>query len=188
MRSLPILPWCIREFAEECRRETSLPTRENLDPEQEMQCRVLGGALVGWFREGLSHLLGSRSIFHTDREPPTAVLSTTLPGLVACHQLLELPHPNVVALLGEEFEPWFEQHYGDFWEHSVHHWNQFVSPDPSEQASLATQFPEHPAGGFRIHEVGHQFASLCGSGTSHLWYWDGAELTLLKEGWSHRVM
>ena len=57
----------LNQHIEQCRLENPLPSREELTKVQEMQCRIVGGAIIAWLERYGPQFLQERQVLHEVR-------------------------------------------------------------------------------------------------------------------------
>lgn len=171
----------IRDF----RRDRPLASRDALSPEEEMQCRIIGGNLISWLEQHGPLLMQQRSMLaklnDCWEEPPFVVFTSNQPGLVAATEIIRGMRHQIACLFPEEFSSWLKKHPDPDNRWHVHTWSYFTPLD-KEIVKLAKAYPIAPGECYWLHKEGSQCGNLFGRGGDHLWKWDGHEAVLLEEG------
>lgn len=164
-----------------------IPQREQLTPEQEWQCQVIGGELISWLEGPLMHIMGQRQILSKLRffdSEPLILFSTTPAGLVAAQTIFETASDRVIFLdhgLWQQFSARYsEAEYAGF---VVHHWSYFsdqISPRAQAHAGQA------PRKSLRVHTAGEWWGERCGLEARHLWSFQNDSGHLLEEAFDTR--
>lgn len=179
----------LKGYVRDQRRARPIPARDTLSDEDEWHCRIIGGEFMRWYRRHLPDILGQRmvlGVMQFDPEP-IIVVTTSMPGMVAMQEILSQLPDDPVYLLHDEFMKWEKDHSADLFTFHIHHWSYFrqIHQELLERARVA--FPDVSTEQFRLHASGDLWGEQCGMEGSHLWQWDGQEMELLEEGFSHRV-
>lgn len=179
----------LREHVRARRERSPIPERHTLSPEEEWQCRVIGGEFLQWNRMGLEHIHDQRhALGWLDFDPePLIVITTSMPGLVAMREIVPEPPPDLFYLLHEEFQAWEGQQPMDSLAFHIHHWSFFEPADREVVFRARSSHPEAPASSLRVHETGTLWGKNCGSTGQHLWRWQDERLVLLEEAFSSAV-
>lgn len=159
-----------------------IPEREQLTPEQEWQCQVMGGELLSWLEGDLLHIMGQRQVLakvcHFDPEP-LIVFSSTLPGLVAAKTIFEAASEQVMYLDHELWKTFSAAYnpaaYAPF---VVHHWSYFSDKISLRAQAHAGQAPHKT---LRVHTAGEWWGERCGLEARHLWAFAQDSGQLLEE-------
>ncbi|RYX86811.1 hypothetical protein EON83_01120 [bacterium] len=173
----------LKAYIRQQRASQPLPDRESLTPEEEMQCRLVGGELMGWCEQSLNGILQTRhalQIMEFDTEP-LVVLTSTLPGIVAAEEIFGDANEHLFFLLETEFQAW--QGYGadESYQWHIHHWSYFESPSAELLQRAEENFPNLPTQEFRVHTLGDLWGPNCGFESKHLWNWNGNDMDLLEQ-------
>lgn len=182
----------LRSHVDKLRDHHPLPDRQSLDPVEEWQCRIIGGALLNWLREIGPNFLQERQVMCglLGIEPdPLVVFTSTAPGLIAATQIITSEIESVVFLKDEEFATWSRQHSDNEYRWHVHFWSYFA-PRPNQEflAQCQEQYPlDDETETYWQHVEGTMWGQQAGRGADHLWKWDGKEPLLLEEAFSHWV-
>lgn len=185
--TMPDWPAALQQYARDCRERQPVVPRTSLDAEGEWRCRQIGGSLYGWLQRELPvihrqrHVVCQMAGFAAN---PIIVMTTEMAGLVAAHELLELPAPEIACLLPEEFETWTDAEADPDFQTHLHYWNNFRQPDDGERAEIEARgmLPGGVEG--RLHVIGCLWGPRMGMKTTHLWGWDGRELALVQEAFA----
>jgi hypothetical protein len=116
---------------------------------------------------------------------PVIVFTTSIPGLVVAHEILQILPTNLVYLHHADFEEWEQQHPVDRFTFHIHHWSYFqpVSQELAKRAS--EQYLQIASEKLRIHANGDLWRERCGIAGQHLWRWNGQGMALVEEAFSH---
>lgn len=171
-------------FVDESGRD-EIPPREELTDAQEMQCRIVGGALIAWLERHGPRMIQERSVLRAvGFEPnPLIVFTSNVPGLVAAREILGEQPERVVYMTEARFRDFLRANPDPRYIWHVHHWSLFPP-------QLEAEFLEAARSGYPIadgcqywqHVEGTLWGPSCGLEIRHLWQWDGAEPALLEEG------
>jgi hypothetical protein len=129
-----------------------LPPREDLPKREEFQCRILGGALIGWLDRHGPPLLHEREFFRdlTNVESdPAIVITSGVPGLVAASQILNPKPDSIFFFSPEEFAVFLKEHPDDLLCWHVEYSSFFSDRLSPEELARASR--QHPL------QVGEQF-------------------------------
>jgi hypothetical protein len=183
----PPKEWCqsLSNHQWGCREARPIVDRKDLTPEQEWQCRVIGGGIIRWWEHRYQEIIGERRIlkfaFKT-AEPWRVIFTSDMPGLVAAQEVFLQPPRNFKFLYDDEFQAWIENNPDPEHAWHFHIWSRFTrvaEPDVLERA--LAKFPKVVPDQFRLHCVGELWGRSAGNGQDHLWQWDGKELHMLEE-------
>jgi len=173
----------LKAYTAECRKQTPLTRRDDLSLASEMQCRIIGGSLIGWLRQHGPRLLQERAVLaglQNWEKDPFVVFTSEQPGLVAANEILENAPPTIVFLYCDEFTRWTKAHPDADYRWHVHTWSFFTAPD-LEEVRRAAKYPLAVGDTYWLHKEGTMCGPLFGRGGDHLWKWNGREPELLEE-------
>jgi hypothetical protein len=173
----------LRRFADECRKKAPLAERTSLSPAEEVQCRIIGGSLIGWLQKFGPRLLQERAVLATLQDwekDPFVVFTSEQPGLVAANEILEESPPTIAFLYPDEFTRWTRRHPDTDYRWHVHTWSFFAALD-ADTAQRAAKHPLAAGETYWLHKEGTMCGPLFGRGGDHLWKWDGSEPALIEE-------
>ena len=179
----------LKSYIEAQRRQNPILDRDSLSDEEEWQCRIIGGEFIRWYENYLHDILSQRSALMINNfDPdPLIVITTTMPGLVAMHEIISKPQENIVYLDNEEFEAWEKKNPVDEFTFHIHHWSYFRSVDQKLSKQVRESFPSVNVDELRIHSNGDLWGDNCGVFGDHLWQWNGHEMALLEEAFCQGV-
>jgi hypothetical protein len=175
----------LKSFSQELYRSQPLPPRESLTPEEEWQCRIIGGDLIGWHQYALPHIMNERNalrICNFDPQP-VQVFTSTIPGLVAAHVILtDLGEqaPDIIYLPHDTFTAWCQEHSLSRTAY-IHQWSYFEPLYNESLVEASQKYETIPPQDFRLHTSGDLWGENCGTEQSHLWRWNGQEMELVQE-------
>ena len=173
-------------FTQECS-DHALPARATFSQKEEFQCRILGGALLGWLKEYGPRLLQEREVlresFEVESDPVVVIISST-PGLVAAREILGLRREMIFWFTAEAFAAFLERHPdpGNRWH--VVYTTYFLDSIGEDDLLRASANDLEPNEEFWMHREHSLIAPLFERGGDHLWKWDGTDTTLLEEGFN----
>ncbi len=183
--------WAIAlgSFSQAQRQHNSILDRDSLSNEEEWHCRIIGGEFMSWYQRRLSDILAERMVLRAmNFDPkPFIVFTTTMPGLVAAHEIMPEPSEDFICLIHTEYEEWERQHAVDDFTFHIHHWSYFSGLDHVLLTRARETHPSVSVGEFRIHSSGDLWGEQCGVFAGHLWRWNGHEMELLEEAFSQGV-
>lgn len=161
-----------------------LPDRRSFTPEQEFQCRVLGGALLQWGRYVPDHWLAERDFLSRDFKvdpDPVIIFVSSVPGLVAAREIHD-PRPEYfVYLSAESYEEFIAQHPDHTFRWHVRYISQIsTSLENGDAVQAAAEYPLAAGECYWLHREETDLAILFGRYYSHLWKFDGGNVTLLE--------
>lgn len=157
------------------------PTPDQLDARQTWQRRVSGGAMLQLLDYIVSPAAMARfPVLHDQPlDARVFIFTTDLSGAVAARELIAPESQHAIWLLREEWRAWLNDPLCDSDDTFAHHyecwsvWHQDI--DPAWNASPP------PGAALWVHEEGWAIAENTGRGAQHLWAFDGAQPTLLKQ-------
>ncbi len=173
----------LKAFSENLYRKQPIPERNTLTPEEEWQCRIIGGDLIGWQQHSLPHIAMNRHALKSGGFDPQPVLifTSNMAGLVAAQEILSQA-TEIVYLPHHSFTEWCQANPMSMTSY-IHQWSYFKPLTGDYGAADASQkYPTVAPEDFRLHVSGDLWGDHCGSEQSHLWQWNGEELVLLQEG------
>jgi hypothetical protein len=168
-----------------------LPSRDELSPAEEWQCRIVGSSLLNWLRKIGPRFLQERAVLakllEIDREP-FIVFTSDIPGLVAAQQILGTDHERVGFLLQDELDSFLRQVEDPDYRWRVHVWSVFRKVvAPAFEAEARAKYPIPDGCSYWQHSEGTMWAVNAGRGVDHLWRWNGQNPELLEEALPHWV-
>lgn len=172
----------LRSFIAARRVERPITPRDRLDIEAEMQCRIIGGALIPWLERYGPRLIrqrGALSAVMGVEKDPFIVFTSTEPGLVAA-DLIVGENARVLYLYPDEYQTWLAQRPDERFRWHVHYRSYFREADASFDPAL-DDYPLAPGESYRIHTEGTMLGTSFGRTADHLWKWNGTEFTILME-------
>ncbi|MEI6429559.1 MAG: hypothetical protein WCO45_14435 [Pseudanabaena sp. ELA607] len=177
-------------FSNELYQNQPIPERITLTPEEESQCRMIGGDFISWQQNNLSHILMERHALRIKRfDPePIIVFTSTTPGLVAAKQIInhvqdDLNH--IIYLPHDDFKQWEQNNPIEEMTFHIHQWSYFQGMSSDLMAMAAERHGAIAPRDLRVHITGELWGERCGMEQAHLWFWDGQELELLEESFSY---
>jgi len=173
----------LKAYTAECRKHRPLTLRDDLSVCEEMQCRIIGGSLIGWLQEYGPRLLQERAVlsdFEGWEKDPFVVFTSEQPGLVAANEILEETPPTITCLYSDEFAEWTKTHPDEGYCWHIHTWSFFMAPD-ADEIKAAARYPLVEGETYWLHKEGTVCGPLFGRGGDHLWKWNGEEPKLLEE-------
>lgn len=175
----------LRRHIKTCRKKTPIPDRSSLSPEEEQQCRIIGGELLSWLKDAGPQVLAERKalkILEVDPDP-LVVFTTSMPGLVAAKEIIPASEKRIACLLDKEFEAVLQKLPDENCQYHVQKWSHFEKLDPEELERAKEKHPGIAPEEFRIHVAGQYFGRNCGSSLNHLWrFTSEGEMKLVEEG------
>jgi hypothetical protein len=180
----------LKQHIAECRAKKPLVDRAKLTIEHEMDCRIIGGSLLGWFRRFGPRLLQERAMLtHLNTEwekDPFIIITSQQAGLVAAKEVLEGGADRVAMLYPREFKEWLTGHPDDEYQWHVHISSQ-IRPMDDHMLALAQQYPIGEGESCILHEESTTCGKLFARGGVSLWKTDGKDVALLEEALTHWV-
>jgi len=177
----------LRKYAEAQRLTDPVPALSAFSVEEDWHRRIVGSELVGWAEDQIENILKQRCalrVLHFDPEP-LVVFTTTMPGLFAFNEIFSGQSPVHVCLLEDEFRSWVKKHPDDDFIFHIHHWSFFRKLDRGLLIQAMSAHPGVKKESFRLHTIGDLWGNKCGEQVDHLWQWDGEEMRLLQQTFTH---
>ncbi len=168
-----------------------MPSRESLTSIQEQHCRIIGGTLLSWLKHHGPQFLKERfvlsKILRIDPEP-FIIFTSDIPGLVAAQEVIGQGATQIGFMLEEEYASSALLRTTPEFRHHIHIWS-FFRPvvEPVFETKARVKYPLPKGCVYWQHNEGTMWADHAGRGAEHLWRWDGHELELLEEAFSHWV-
>ena len=173
----------LKQFVGVCREKLPIANRDDLKAEEEIQCQIIGGSLIGWLDEYGPQFLQERSFLASIKgwdKDPFIVFTSTEPGLVAAKEILEKETGNIAFLYSKEFTEWLVNNPDPDYLWHIHMWSFFAELDIHMQKK-ARKYPIDQSDSYWLHKEGTMCGQLFGRGGDHLWKWNGKEPVLLQE-------
>ena len=169
----------VREF----RRSHPLAARDTLSLAEEMQCRIIGGSLIGWLQKYGPRFIQERSVLAKLKgweRDPFIVFTSEQPGLIAANEILDGKSFQIAFLYPAEFTRVTKIRPDADYQWHVHTWSYFTTLD-ADTLQRAAKYPLAPGETYWLHKEGTMCGQLFGRGGDHLWKWNGKEPELLEE-------
>jgi len=171
-------------YAKECRRNRIIPARTDLSDLKEMECRILGGALISWLQKHNKALIHERNILTPttgQTKNPFIVLLSDDPGLIAAREILDPMPKDLVYLYPDEFQKFIKKMPDKEYNWHCTYTFKFTAADTAEsekRAELLTSKYDILSFHFEETVMGPLFAR----GGKHLWGWKNGIPELIEEG------
>jgi hypothetical protein len=169
----------LKLYSKDLRNTSPLPDRESLTLEEEEQCRIIGGALIGWLENNGPYMLEQRKEMaeYAEQEEPLIVLLTTAPGLLAAEDIAGSDQDRLFFFTPDQWADFAEQHPDD----EMHfHVINTSSVRPTEADDELP--PNAPGtGALWLHEEATRISPQIMMGAHHLWHYDGERAQLIQE-------
>jgi len=153
-----------------CRTGRPAKNRKSLSKQDRMQCDIIAGALA-------------RQLHYLQRLPEHnrhVVFTSTEPGLVAAHRILQGQSLAFCCLPPEEYRLWMQLHPDINFQFHVHFWSHFVEHPDITNCRFSISTDEQ----YWLHTEGMMCGPKFGRGADHLWKWDGKQPVLLKKNYT----
>ena len=159
----------LKAFLIECRDKRPLITRNDLQTVEEMQCRIIGGSLIGWLKEHGPNLLQERAMLaglEDMEKDPFIVFTSEQPGLIAANEILSGGQSTIVFLYHDEYSAWLESNPDTNYQWHIHTWSFFAPLDPTT-VQRAKKYPLTAGEAYWLHKEGTMCGPLFGRGGDH---------------------
>ena len=169
-------------FVNQCRSSCPIADRQDLSEIEEMQCRIIGGSFITWLEHEGPQLIRERKALSKIRpwgEDPFIVFTSTVPGLVAAREIVDIDSETIAYMFPGEYGEWLGREPDQDNQWHIHTWSYFTPVDKESD----DRFLEHPVSddeSLWLHTLGTRCGELFERGCNHLWKWDGTELLLLQ--------
>ena len=168
-------------FVEKKRQSKPIPNRSELTLEEEMQCRITGGAFINQLDVHGPELLQERDIYADEKgweKEPFIIFTSDTAGLVAAREILHFSDsPIILYMYEQEYREWLQNNNDNYKWHV--YFSSFFTDDHQNIPKDCPQL-----------SVGEEYwvqdeSSACGEnfalGGQTLWKWDGKETELTNE-------
>ena len=173
----------VRRHLRSCREKAPIPSRDLLGPQEEAQCRILGGHLIHWLSDRGPHLLQERAVLSSLQKwdpKPVICFHSNLPGMVAAHEILQDEPGPVLWGLSGDFES-LPTKDDSFTYHVELHSLFSPIPPAAVDPEVRHRYPLADSEAYFLHRDESVLGPLFARGAHHLWKWNGQELILLEE-------
>ncbi len=173
----------LKSHVSECRRHRSFACRDSLSLVEEMQCRIIGGSLIGWLNTYGPRLLQERSVLAAHQgweKEPFVIFTSEEAGLIAANEILAGSISTMAFMYADEFSSWATSHPDIDFRWHVHTWSFFAALD-AVTLQRAARYPLLEGENYWLHREGTVCGPLFGRGGDHLWKWNGEVPMLLEE-------
>jgi hypothetical protein len=144
--------------------------RKSLSKQGRMQCDIIAGTLAG-------------QLHNLQRMPDHnrhLVFTSTEPGLVAAHGILQGQSLAFCCLPPKEYRLWMQLHPDMNFRLHVHFWSHFVEHPDIINCRFSISTDEQ----YWLHTEGMMCGPKFGRGADHLWKWDGEQPVLLQKNYT----
>ena len=180
----------LRQHVADNRIRTPIPLRPSLSLADEEKCKIIGGGLIAWLESAGAEVFNQRAMFSrlAELEPDAFVFVVTdAPGLVAAGEILGHDHPGVEVLLLAEHRalpPNLADHRLKW---HIEYQTYFHARVERINRDDLKPYPKHRGERFWIHVENTITGPNMGFGLDHMWKWDGAKATLVREELGRRI-
>jgi hypothetical protein len=169
----------LKLYSSELRTAQPLAERESLSLEEEEQCRIIGGALIGWLENNGPYMLEQRKELaeYAEDQEPLIVMLTTVPGLLAAEDIAGSDQDRLFFFTPEQWAGFSERHPDDEMRFHVVNTSSVRPTDAEDELP-----PGAPTTGeLWLHEEATRISPQVMMGAHHLWHWDGDRAQLVQE-------